>query len=342
MNGILLIQKYGGQQRRGRFLSTTISERGSTVTPIIIPTKNSLQSVNFYIVQGENGITLIDAGYNNAKSFSALEQTLHQQEKTIADIDQILLTHHHIDHVGLVDQIVQQTKVPVYAHEKAIPRLKRDEIFLTQRAEFYGNLYEEMGCGKESEPFVQRMEQRAKEMGHEAITATITPLSFEIFGFDVIETPGHAVDHVIFYDEKRRWLFAGDLLLSHTSTNALVEPDENMNRLPTLVQYRNSLQQCAELNAEVTFSGHQELIHNHTDLINTKLKRIDDKAAKFRNLISQGNTTAKDIAQSFYKKKFEAEFPLVMSEVIGHLDYLEENGKISSFLQAGVRHYKVI
>src|SRR5699024_4829636 len=92
------------------FLSTTISERGSTVTPIIIPTKNSLQSVNFYIVQGENSITLIDAGYNNAKSFSALEQTLHQQEKTIADIDQILLTHHHIDHVGLVDQSYSKQK----------------------------------------------------------------------------------------------------------------------------------------------------------------------------------------------------------------------------------------
>lgn len=322
-------------------MSTTISERGSTVTPIIIPTENSLQSVNFYIVQGENGVTLIDAGYHNANSFSALEQALHRQEKSIADIDQILLTHHHIDHVGLVNPILQKVDIPVYAHEKSIPRLKRDETFLSQRAEFYERLYEEMGCEAESEPYIQRMKQRAQEMGHEAITATITPLSSAILGFEVLETPGHAVDHVVFYDAERNWLFAGDILLSHTSTNALIEPDENMNRLPTLVQYRNSLQKCAYLNAEVTFSGHQELIYDHKKLIAAKLKRIDDKAAKFRGLILQGDTTAKEIAKSFYKKKFEAEFPLVMSEVIGHLDYLEENGKVSSYLQEGVRHYTV-
>src|SRR5699024_11704015 len=121
---------------------TTTYERGSMVTLIIIPTKNSLRSVDVYIVQGENGITLIDAGYNNANSFSVLEQTLHEQKKTIADIDQILLTHHHIDHVGLVDQIVQQTKAPVYAHEKTIPRLKRYEIFLKERSNFFEKLYE--------------------------------------------------------------------------------------------------------------------------------------------------------------------------------------------------------
>lgn len=329
-------------QRGVVFLTTTISNKGSTVIPIMIPTKNSLQSVNFYLVEQANQLTLIDAGYNNDASLAALKQALHQRKRTITDINQILLTHHHIDHVGLVNPILRETDIPVYAHEKSIPRLKRDETFLMNRAVFYEALYQEMGCGKEGEAYVQRMKKRAQEMTHEAITYDISPLSSSVLGFDILETPGHAVDHVVFYDQKRKWLFAGDLILSSTSTNALVEPDEQMNRLPTLVQYRNSLEKCAALDAEVTFSGHQYLIYNHKELIEKKLERMDKKAAHFADLIQRGCTTAKDIATSFYKKKFESEFPLVMSEVIGHLDYLELDGKIASELQDGVRHYTVV
>lgn len=324
------------------FLATTIASEGSTVIPIMVPTKNSLQSVNFYLVQRENQLTLIDAGYHNAASLAALEKALHQRKRTITDINQILLTHHHIDHVGLVNPILRETDIPVYAHEKSIPRLKRDEPFLMNRAAFYEALYQEMGCGKESEAYVQRMKKRAQEMAHEAITYDISPLSSSLLGFDVLETPGHAVDHVVFHDKKRNWLFAGDLILSNSSTNALVEPDGNMNRLPTLVQYRNSLEKCAELDAEVTFSGHQDLIFNHQELIARKLKRIDDKAIQLVDLIRQGCRTAKDIAISFHKKKFESEFPLVMSDIIGHLDYVELEGKIVSQLQDGVRRYTVV
>src|SRR5699024_5903480 len=97
-----------------------------------------------------------------------------------------------------------------------------------------------------------------------------------------------------------------------------------------------------ELEADVVFPGHQSLIYNHQELIRKRLNRIDDKAMKLKTFIEQGLTTANDIAKAFYKATYENQFPLVMSEVIGHLDYLESENEIVSRLQSGVRHYTTV
>lgn len=198
-----------------------------------------------------------------------------------------------------------------------------------------------MGCGEAGEPYIQRLNQLANDPSGVTVHGDITPLSEGIAGLDILETPGHAIDHVAFYHPEQKWLFAGDLLLSQTSSNALVEPDENMKRMSTVVQYRESLLKCAELDVEVTFPGHQGLIYDHRELIEKRLKGIDKKAMKLKKLIEQGLTTANDVAKTFYKDKYEEQFPLVMSEITGHLDYLESEQKINSKIINGVRYYTV-
>ena len=316
-----------------------ITSKASTVYPIIVPIKSSLKSVNFYLVKNNDSITLIDAGYDNDECWEALHQVLADNGLSIYDVERIILTHHHIDHIGLVNRILKLINIPVYAHEKSLPRLKRDPSFLASRVEFYEQLYNEMGCGETSTPYIERIKKMAADPDGLIIQGEITLLPDEVAGFNVLETPGHAIDHVVLYDSHQKWLFAGDLLLSETSPNALVEPDEQMNRMPTVVQYRESLKKCAELEADVVFPGHQSLIYNHQELIRKRLNRIDDKAMKLKTFIEQGLTTANDIAKAFYKATYENQFPLVMSEVIGHLDYLESENEIVSRLQSGVRHY---
>ena len=154
-----------------------------------------------------------------------------------------------------------------------------------------------------------------------------------------MEIPGHAPDQVAFYQKECKWLFAGDLLIEHMTSNAFIEPNYDGTRIKSLVQQKLSLEKCLSLNVELVFSGHGMIIDNPVDLINERLKEIDEKANQYQNMIISGISTASEIAQFRYKEKYEKQFFNVMSEIIGYLDYLEIQGKIKKEMKKGIWHY---
>lgn len=310
-----------------------------TIYPIILDVDHKLKSFNSYLVEDGHTLSLIDAGINKDEYWDLFTNVLERYRFEVRDLTGILLTHHHFDHVGLVNRITDEISIPVYAHEKAIPRLKRDPEFMLKRMEFYTKLYEEMGCGEAGRKQIDYLQNAIEKHKHTTIKAEITPLDKQIYGFHVIEVPGHSPDQVAFYNEKSRVLFGGDVLIDHISSNALIEPDESGERILSLLQQMASLNKCSELLVDYVFSGHGSIIDNHKNLIETRLKNVEIKATKLLTLIKDGASTANEIAKQYYKKIYETQFPLVMSEIIGHLDYLEVNRKVRTEMVNGVWHY---
>jgi glyoxylase-like metal-dependent hydrolase (beta-lactamase superfamily II) len=234
-------------------------------------------------------------------------------------------------------------RIPVYAHHDSVYRLSRDKEFLALRIEFFQQLYEKMGCGEQGERQVQKLKSAVMMNEKNKIQTEIIPLQeFDsMIGLQVIETPGHAPDHIVFLDQKRRWLFGGDHLIRHISSNALVGPDKNGKRIFSLVQYERSLAKCLSLDMETVFPGHGDIIQNPKELITKRLKKSPEKAERIRESIRSGITIPSSIAQSFYKEKYQSQFSLVMSEIIGHLDFLEYHNKVGKELIHGVWHYHI-
>lgn len=310
------------------------------IFPVQVPVPSSLKSVNFYLVKTGQSLILIDAGYNNGDCRKALHDTLKKYGFGIKDLTHIVLTHHHIDHVGLVNWITAEHPIPVYAHPLSFPRLKRDAAFLQMRMAFYQKLYEEMGCGDRGKKQVEHLKKAMKENESQKITADLVDIG-ERFGeyFEVLEVPGHAPDQIALYDRKQERLFAGDLLISHISSNALVEPDENGKRMPSLLIHMVSLRKCLSLPIDEVYSGHGTVIHQPKNLIQKRLDGMEKKAERFLTLIRNGKRTANEIAETYYQDVYDQQFSLVMSEVIGHLDYLERQGNIQKEKVHGVWHY---
>lgn len=312
------------------------------IFPVIVPSRTSLKSINFYLVKREHSLSLIDAGWNNDDCWGALNNTLKMNGYTINDLTEILLTHHHSDHSGLVNRITTTRSIPVYAHPDSIPRLKRDKDFLEMRVEFYAQLYQEMGCGENGARQIDYLKRAVLDNKDHALQADINAITDnELLHFSIVDFPGHAPDQIGFYDKKLGWLFAGDLLIEHLSSNALVEPDESGNRLPTLTQHIDSLKKCRDLNTSLLFSGHGILIENPNSLISKRLERMMAKGERLIQLIGTGISTANTIAEAYYKNTYFEQFSLVMSEIIGHLDYLEAKGRITKDMVKGVWHYEV-
>lgn len=321
-----------------------IEQEGRTVFPIIVPNSSNLKSVNFFLIKERETIYLIDAGMNDEACWNALIYTLEINDFSLSDLTGIILTHHHIDHAGLVDRIVSHNPVPVFVHPEAVPRLKRDPVFLERRADFFEKLYKEMGCGEAGEQQARFVKETIEKNKDNALKACLTPVKEDFLThlqLGVIETPGHAPDQMALYDEKRGWLFGGDLLIGHISSNALVEPDFSGNRIMTLVQHRNSMKKCLDVNMNIVFPGHGALIENGKSLIRNKVSRIDKKAERFVSAIGEGSASAAEIAISYYKNVYDDQFSLVMSEVIGHLDYLENQGRVSKTKVDGVWQYAI-
>jgi len=311
------------------------------VYPIMVDVTSNLKTVNFYLIETRKSLMLVDAGLNNEDNSEALHTILQKNGFSLKDLTEIVLTHNHVDHVGLVNWITEKHSIPVYASEEAIPRLKRDRDFLEMRLEFFAELYAKMGCGEEGNKQIAYLKKAIEKNSSKSMNPDVTPIGRKHKGFEIVEVPGHAPDQIALFDEKERELFAGDLLIEHISSNALIEPDYSGRRLPTVNQQKKSLETIRDLDLKRVYSGHGRVIEKPDELLEKRLAGIERKADRLKKAILDGNVTGREIAKSYYKKMYDSQFSLVMSEIIGHLDYLEDRNQVTKEMKNGVWHYAV-
>lgn len=313
------------------------------IYPIIVPIKKSgLQSYNFFLVKNEQALFLVDGGSYEQSNWDALEKVLHENGYTIYDIDAIVLTHHHIDHVGVIERILDMHPIPLFAHPLALKRLQPTPEFIEDEIVFFEQLYKKSGCEQEKidqvrENFTKLNEKKyLKIEDHEQHTLKEGDI---IFGFEVYEVPGHAMDHLVFYHRPTKMLLAGDHIIKHISSNAIVEIGKNKRRTFSLVFYEQSLKRMRDLAIEKVYSGHGDIIEQPRRLLEKKLQGIKDKGNLILQLLFQPKTPAQ-LAKELYKDKYDSQFSLVMSEIIGHIDRLRILSKVTEIEKNGVRYYK--
>ena len=112
------------------------------IAKIILPTPFAVGDVNVYLVKGE-ALSLIDAGVKTKEAWDSFTKQLAQLGYAPNDIDQVILTHHHPDHVGLLEWLPDHVKV--LGHPYCEPFLKMDTDFFIAHDQFYYGLFQEFG-----------------------------------------------------------------------------------------------------------------------------------------------------------------------------------------------------
>jgi glyoxylase-like metal-dependent hydrolase (beta-lactamase superfamily II) len=87
-----------------------------------IPTPFAVGRVNCYLLEDEP-LTLIDTGPNSGKALDELQSQLGERGHSIDDLELVILTHQHIDHLGLVEIVVEHSGAEVAALGAAAERL---------------------------------------------------------------------------------------------------------------------------------------------------------------------------------------------------------------------------
>ena len=298
-----------------------------------IPTPFAVGRVNCYLLEDEP-LTLIDTGPNSGKALDELQSQLGERGHSIDDLELVILTHQHIDHLGLVEIIVEHSGAEVAAIGVAAERLANFGEDAEREDQFAVDLMLRNGIPEEVVAALRSVSRSFRGWG---ATARVTrPLedgeriAFRDRTLEALHRPGHSPSDTVFWDEQRRILIAADHLIAHISSNPLITPplDGSSERIQALVTYMDSMRKTREMPAEIVLSGHGEPIVDHAALIDDRLAKHEKRKEKIYRLIAEGPRRGYEIAQALWGDVAVTQAFLTLSEVIGHTDLLVNEGRV--------------
>lgn len=136
-----------------------------------------------------------------------------------------------------------------------------------------------------------------------------------------VHTPGHASDHVCFFDEATRFLFTGDHVLQG-STSLVVPPDGDMTA------YLESLERVLQLEPQRLYPGHGDPIEAADTAIRELIAHRLERQAQILSLLEQGPSTPEALVGILYASYPAEVLGMATGTVLAHLLKLEREGRV--------------
>ncbi len=312
-----------------------------------VPTPFAVGRVNCYLLE-DDPLTLVDTGPNSGKALDELQRQLGERGHSIDDLELIVLTHQHIDHLGLVEIIVEHSGAEVAALDLAVRRLANFAEDAERDDEFSAHLMLRNGIPENVVIALQGVSRAFRAWGSRA--RVTRPLGdgevVELANrrLEVMHRPGHSPSDTLFWDADRRILIAADHLLPTISSNPLITRPLDGSDEPTqaLVSYIDSLGKTRELPAEIVLPGHGDPITDHVALIDDRLQMTERRKEKIFGLLRERPKTGHEIAQELWGNVAVTQAFLTLSEVIGHLDLLVNEGRVGLTEAGQVARYEAL
>ena len=306
-----------------------------------------LNHINLYMVDTDEGWVLIDAGIHNETTAEIWTQLL---EGPLASkpIAKIIITHHHVDHIGYVADLSKRTGAPVFTSEGEI--IKSTWMMAQEDDEFavlLDDTYRAYGLDDKAREQAQNNKGRFRryvaplpelwpiEAGT-VITSTHGQFTTRI-------DKGHSQAQIGLVDETRGLYIAVDFLLPRISPNIPVDMRDLEDDM--LGHYLVYLEEMTALRDEwQIFPGHdwpfthggqraRDLIDHHQMRLNALTKAAIDKPI-----------SVYDAMGILFGKNFGAhEMYFAAGEARSHLTHLVTKGKMEKRTIDGIdRFYNLL
>ncbi|GAA4511985.1 MBL fold metallo-hydrolase [Brevibacterium yomogidense] len=204
---------------------------GTWAVPVPIP-DNPLRYTYSYLLAADDGVAVVDPGWDGAPRLDALLEGLRGAGYSPADIVGIVVTHYHRDHLGLVPALLSlqpDAWLSLHPHDIASVEAFRTRASHSTQGSLLA-LSENLGVP----------EERVRELAS-VFAGTAESASRTVFAFDwpdallevddgmllpvegrtvrVLWTPGHTFGHIALHDEETHTFFSGDHVLPGISPN---------------------------------------------------------------------------------------------------------------------------
>ena len=290
-----------------------------------LPVPFPLRFVSVYLVEGNDGWSILDAGYDYPPARAAWESGAAAVGCDLGrDVDRIVVTHFHPDHIGAARWLEERTGAPVCMMEREIPFARK----------LWGS--SEVG------PFVEYLIRHGMPQAAAGSTAAVVryplPLPEEIVPIHpgeklavgegavrIVHVPGHADNQIVLHDETRGILFAADHLLLGITPNIGLWPESEPH---PLARYLESLENTRGLGADLVLPGHGPVFHDLDGRIGELISHHEERLETMRREISDRPKTAYEVSRMVFRGTLtEHQRCFALAETLAHLDHLVLQGR---------------
>ena len=338
-------------------LKSEISEIDNNVIrfKIDFPPFEGLTFVCMYLLKIDGSNVLIDAGLHFSDWRKKFFTGLKEFDISVKNIDYCIVTHDHIDHIGLIKTLKRKNPdMQILMHKITHDLIKwgtdvknnvEVEISATELAERMIRFGISEEKGDRIIQFFSNWHKLINYCKPDRILHDNDEILFDSNKLKVIWTPGHAAGHICILDTDNRYLFSGDHILSRITPHIgsfMMNPALNSEYDLTniLEYYLNSLEKINNLNPKIIFPAHQEVIYNPHERILEIKKHHDLRLNEISSIIKNNPITPFRISQIHFGEELsEINTFLAISEVISHLIYLEFQGKVKRLEKNGIIYF---
>lgn len=306
-----------------------------------LPLPFQLKWIHAYLLRGSEGYTIVDCGLHYDKAWATWQAVFAHLNIKPQQIRRIVLTHYHPDHYGMAGKLQQETDAEVWmsAHTKEQAQLFwEDESGQLERiSAFYSRHGLPEATGGELADNLRQFRNWVSPHPHPLIVepGDKIPLGERIY--EVWHTPGHAEDHLSFYDPEREWLIGGDVLLRKITPNISLYPGCDPNPLHT---FFTTLHQLEKQSVRKVLPAHGPVF----DDVRVRIREIfDHHEQRLRRIeqLADGSRTAYDICIRLFGRELSIHnLRFALAETLAHLEYSRQNGRLTLTEKGGAPIYK--
>lgn len=166
---------------------------------------------NWYLVEDGDGVTIVDAGVPT--SWQLLADALAEIGRRPGDVEALVLTHGHFDHIGFAERARVELGIPVFVHENDVPLTRKPLLYGRERSPLEYPL-RHAAARPMFAAFVKARaffpspiaEVRRYRTGDAALPVPGTP--------EIVFTPGHTLGHCALHFSDRDVVIAGDAVVT--------------------------------------------------------------------------------------------------------------------------------
>jgi glyoxylase-like metal-dependent hydrolase (beta-lactamase superfamily II) len=312
-----------------------------------IPTPFAVGRVNCYLIEDEP-LTLVDAGPNSGTSFDELTRGLEALGRSLEEIELVIVTHQHIDHLGLVGLVASRSGAEVATIDHAVPIVENFSEEMAADDAFASEVMLRHGIPEDVVGALNQVSRAFRAWGAPAKVTRVLhdgdEIAFRGRTLRVHWRPGHSPTDTVFEDRERKLLIAADHLLGHISSNPLITRprDASQRRPQALVTYLESLAKTREMDLDLVLPGHGDPVTDHVSLIDERFRMHRRRADKLARLIAERPRTAYELAQSLWGNIAVTQAYLTLSEVLGHTDVLLNESRVREVEDGGCVRFEAI
>ncbi|HTY81891.1 MAG TPA: MBL fold metallo-hydrolase [Dehalococcoidales bacterium] len=276
--------------------------------PMIVNDQSDLTFVNAYVISGDKGYMLVDAGWNTDEAYAALKNGMTEIGAAVKDITQIVVTHVHPDHYGMAGRIKKETGATLAMHHLEKEFIEPRYVNMEELLNAIDNLLLENGVPqnviKNLTNATVGLEQYVVPAMPDVLLHDNEIVSTGRFNFRVIWAPGHSSGQICLYEPDKKILLSGDHILPTITPNVSIHPQAIENPLG---RYFDSLHDLRELPVEKVLPGHESMFTNLRERIDDILRHHEARNTEILNALGDKPKTSYQVAQKVswgYKKNY--------------------------------------